>query len=47
MEQQETLYELTADGRRLDVLLAEQTGLTRSRVASLMADGQCTVNGRQ
>lgn len=40
-----TLHSLSADGRRLDVLLAEQTGLTRSRVAQLMDEGQCTVNG--
>ena len=42
----EVRHSLTADGRRLDVLLAEGTGLTRSRVASLMAGGHCTVNGR-
>lgn len=41
----ETRYELPADGRRLDVQLAEATGLTRSRVASLMAEGLCTVDG--
>lgn len=40
-----TLHTLSADGRRLDVLLAEQTGLTRSRIAQLMDEGQCTVNG--
>lgn len=45
-ELQDTVYSLTADGRRLDVLLAEQTGLTRSRVAGLMADGHCMVNGK-
>ena len=38
--------ECLADGRRLDVLLAEASGLTRSRVATLMAEGQVTVNGR-
>ena len=38
--------ECLADGRRLDVLLAEASGLTRSRVASLMAEGQVTVDGR-
>ena len=38
--------ECLADGRRLDVLLAEQSGLTRSRVASLMAEGQVTVDGQ-
>lgn len=44
--QTETRHELAADGRRLDVLLAEVTGLTRSRVASLMEEGQCLVSGR-
>ena len=38
--------ECPADGRRLDVLLAEKSGLTRSRVASLMAEGQVTVDGQ-
>ena len=38
--------ECPADGRRLDVLLAEQSGLTRSRVAALMAEGQATVDGQ-
>ena len=36
----------TADGRRLDVLLSEQSGLTRSRIASLMEEGNVTVNGQ-
>lgn len=38
--------ECAADGRRLDVLLAEASGLTRSRVASLMAEGQVAVDGQ-
>lgn len=38
-------YEAAGDGRRLDVLLAEVTGLTRSRVASLMEEGLCTLDG--
>ena len=42
----QTRHELCSDGRRLDVQLAENTGLTRSRVASLMAEGQCLVDGR-
>lgn len=42
----ETIYECTGDGRRIDVLLAEATGLTRSRIAGLMEDGQCTVDGK-
>ena len=41
----ETRHETAADGRRLDVLLSEFTGLTRSRVAGLMEEGHCTVNG--
>ena len=35
-----------ADGRRLDVLLSEQSGLTRSRVATLMEEGNVTVDGQ-
>ena len=34
-----TIMTFTADGRRLDVLLSEQSGLTRSRVATLMEEG--------
>ena len=44
--QKETLFEALGDGRRLDVLLSESTGLTRSRVATLMEDGLCTVDGK-
>ena len=40
-----TILTFTADGRRLDVLLSEQSGLTRSRVAALMEEGQVTVDG--
>lgn len=40
-------HEISADGRRLDILLAASTGLTRSRVAALMADGCCTVDGKE
>ena len=40
-----TIMTFTADGRRLDVLLSEQSGLTRSRVATLMEEGQVTVDG--
>lgn len=48
METQEaTRHDLTADGRRLDVMIAENTGLTRSRVAALMAEGMCLVSGRE
>lgn len=42
----ETLFELQGDGRRLDVMLAEATGLTRSRIATLMEQGFCTLNGK-
>ena len=34
---------IPGDGRRLDVALSEAAGLTRSRVAALMADGNVTV----
>ncbi len=37
---------LTADGRRLDLLLAEQAGITRSRAAALMEQGFCLTDGR-
>ncbi len=37
---------IPSDGRRLDVLLAEASGLTRSRIVSLMADGCVTIDGR-
>jgi len=42
----ETLFEALGDGRRLDVLLSETTGLTRSRVATLMEEGLCLVDGK-
>lgn len=41
----EKRIETAADGRRLDVLLAEKSGLSRSRVAALMAEGRCQVEG--
>ena len=41
----EKRIETAADGRRLDVLLAEKSGLSRSRVAALMAEGRCLVEG--
>ncbi len=37
---------ITADGRRLDVLLAECSGLTRSRIAALIEEGQVTADGQ-
>ncbi|MCQ2458680.1 MAG: RluA family pseudouridine synthase [Clostridia bacterium] len=33
------------DGRRIDVLLSEISGLTRSRVSTLMESGCCTLDG--
>ena len=36
---EDTLHTCTGDGRRIDVLLAEATGMTRSRIANLMYDG--------
>lgn len=42
---EETIFRITADGRRADVLLSERTGLTRSRVASLMEAGCCECGG--
>ena len=44
MEATEMIF--TADGRRLDVLLSEQSGLTRNRVATLMEEGNVTVDGQ-
>ena len=41
-----TEYRVLSDGRRLDVLLSEKTGLSRSRVASLMEDGLCVSAGK-
>ena len=42
-----TEYRVVSDGRRLDVLLSEKTGLSRSRVASLMEEGLCESGGRE
>ena len=46
MEHPEQNVNCTADGRRLDVLLAEASGHTRSRVARLIAQGRCLVDGQ-
>ena len=40
-------YRVLSDGRRLDVLLSEQTGLSRSRVAVLMEEGLCVSGGKE
>ena len=36
-----------SDGRRPDVILSEASGLTRSRVASLMEEGCCLAGGKE
>ncbi len=40
-------YKVLSDGRRLDVLLSEATGLSRSRVAALMEEGLCVSGGKE
>ncbi len=40
-------YRILSDGRRLDVLLSEQTGLSRSRAAALMEEGMCLSGGKE
>lgn len=40
------VFQGVSDGRRLDVQLAEISGLSRSRVAALMEDGCLTVDGK-
>ncbi|MBQ9210648.1 MAG: RluA family pseudouridine synthase [Clostridia bacterium] len=42
----ETIWKATGDGRRADVILSEVSGLSRSRVATLMAEGCCTLAGK-
>ena len=42
----ETVFTVPGDGRRADLLLSGVSGLTRSRVASLMAEGCCLLNGQ-
>ena len=42
----ETEYRALGDGRRADVILSEAAGLSRSRVAALMAEGCCTLAGK-
>ena len=39
----EQVFRLTGDGGRLDVALSRETGLSRSRAASLTEEGYCTV----
>ncbi len=40
------VFECAGDGGRADVLLSGATGLSRSRVAALMADGCCLAGGK-
>ena len=42
----DTEYRALGDGRRADVILSKATGLSRSRVAGLMAEGCCTLAGK-
>ena len=44
-EMKETVFRAVADGGRADVLLSAATGLSRSRVASLMEEGCCEAGG--
>ena len=39
-------FRVCSDGRRLDVLLSDKTGLSRSRVAALMEEGLCVSGGK-
>ena len=43
----DTEYRAISDGRRLDVLLSAETGLSRSRVAALMEEGRCVSAGKE
>ena len=42
----ETEIRASGDGRRADVLLSEVSGLSRSRVAALMAEGNCLLGDK-
>ena len=43
--EERTLHLLT-DGRRLDVQLSEEAGISRSRAAALMEEGHCLLEGK-
>ena len=43
---EDRIFRAEGDGRRADVLLSEKSGLTRSRVASLMAEDCCRIGGQ-
>ena len=42
----EEYFQAEGDGRRADVLMSEVSGLSRSRVAGLMAEGHCLIDGK-
>ena len=43
---EEKTYQLVSDGRRLDVQLSEEAGISRSRAAALMEEGYCLLEGK-
>ena len=43
---EEKILNLVTDGRRLDVQLSEEAGISRSRAAALMEDGNCLLDGK-
>ena len=43
---EEKTYQLVSDGRRLDVQLSEETGISRRRAAALMEEGYCLLEGK-
>ena len=43
---EEKTYQLVSDGRRLDVQLSEEAGISRSRAAALMEEGYCLFEGK-
>ena len=42
---EEKIVRLVSDGRRLDVQLSENAGISRSRAAALMEEGCCLLAG--
>ena len=43
---EEKTYQLVSEGRRLDVQLSEEAGISRSRAAALMEEGYCLLEGK-
>ena len=43
---EEKTYQLVSNGRRLDVQLSEEAGISRSRAAALMEEGYCLLEGK-